>query len=498
MTPRKVTIKILNEVNILLLGLHGDHIKYFYDNYGVFVPSYNFNPKYKLGVWDGKIHFFSKDGKTYLFLIEEILPQLKKFGYTIELIDNRQNDVYQPDFIDENILSHSFHPRTNDPIILRDYQVDAVNSLIKFNHGLCLASTSSGKTKMCAALILAYNTISAKSITIVPSQTLIKQTKQEYINCEIDVGEYSGKEKSLNHPHVVSTWQALKNNLAVMNQFNMVIIDECHQLIGPTLQKIITVHGANIPYRFGFTGTLPKDPCNKMLVHVAVGPTRFSIPAHELIERGVLSTIQIDIMILDEDLRAEYAKEKKNSGIATSYEKFKQDYFGDYDAEKSYIHRKQSRIEWIASFLQIKLDATGNVLCLVDDIAFGRRITELLPNAIFVNGTDVKSASKRQKIYDMFETRDDLIVIATVHIAGTGLSIDRIFNLVTIDIGKSFTRVIQAVGRGLRKGADKSHISYSDICSDLKYGKKHLTERIKYYKEAKYKHSKKSISYHDK
>ena len=497
--PGKVVkIRILNEVHMMIVGLHGDHLMHFYNQYAILAANYFFNPKYKLGQWDGKIRYFNKDGKTYLFLLEEILPQLVKFGYSVELDDVRSTTSYQPDTIDENIFAHILHPDSQKPIILRDYQIDAVNVLIENGFGVCVAGTGAGKTFMCAALVMAHDALNIKSITIVPDQTLIRQTKRDYINCGLDTGEYSGNEKSLNHKHVVSTWQALQNNPMIMNNFDMVIVDECHGLRGNVLQKIICDHAANMPYRFGFTGTLPKDASEKMLVHIAVGPERYTIPAHELQERGVLSTVQIDIVQLEEDLTQEYNQWvlEECIGQPPNYNTFKDGYFGDFSAEKSYIQRKQSRIEWIADAIMVKADQKkGNVLCLVDSIPIGRQLAALIPNAIFVNGQDVKDAKKRQKIYDMFATHDNLVVIATVHIAGTGLSINRIFNLIFIDIGKSFIRVIQAIGRGLRMDEDKNHVSCTDICSDLKYGKKHLAERVKYYKEARYPHKKTKIKY---
>lgn len=856
--PGKVVkIRILNEVHMMIVGLHGDHLMHFYERYALLTANYFFNPKYKLGQWDGKIRYFNKDGRTYLFLLEEILPQLYRFGYKVEVEDVRETEAYQPDTINENIFAHILHPDSQRPIILRDYQVEAVNVLIEHGFGVCVAGTGAGKanslntkilttvgwvrmgditldhyvitpsntpakvigifpqgkkdiyeikfhdgasnmccldhlwkvkfpkqlhkawtddkivttseiisflhrknsgihtpgnvsiplcnpisyfhqetslnnmpnpyllglligdghigktsitmtsadlhiidnmqellthydlqitkqkygkygyaisnstkyqinrllqqlkelklsgcrswekfipepykwatienrlelirglmdtdgtvdkrgncsytttsqqlaldvqditrslgctctittrtpsytyngikkqgrtsytcfircsdpsmlfnlprkkercsvhnsrieltrrvkdirlvgheeaqcimidhpdhlyitddyvvthnTFMCAALVTAHDKLNIKSITIVPDQTLIRQTKRDYINCGLDTGEYSGTEKTLNHKHIVSTWQALKNNPQIMNTFDMVIVDECHGLRGNVLQKIICEHASRMSYRFGFTGTLPKDASEKMLVHIAVGPERYTIPAHELQDRGVLSTIQIDILQLEEDLTKEYEQwcaEENMGGKPPTYTEFKDSYFGDFSAEKSYVQRKQSRIEWIADAIQIKADQKkGNVLCLVDSIPTGRQIVNLIPGSIFVNGQDVKDAKKRQKIYDMFATHDNLVVVATVHIAGTGLSINRIFNLMFIDIGKSFIRVIQAIGRGLRMDDDKNHVSCTDICSDLKYGKKHLAERIKYYKEARYPHKKTKIKY---
>ena len=489
------TIKIISEVKIKLIGLHGDHLQQLYDRYGVLTQNYFFNPKFKLGQWDGKIRFFNKSGETYLFLIEEILPYLKNVGYDIKIVDVRDTEAFQPDFIDNQIFAHILHPDSGKPVILRDYQIEAVNSVIEAGYGVVVAGTGAGKTYMCAALVKAYDPLIKKSITIVPDQTLIRQTKRDYINCGLDTGEYSGKEKSLEHKHIVSTWQALQHNPDIIHLFDMVIVDECHGLRGNVLQKMITEQAGKIPYRFGFTGTLPKDPIEKMAVHLSVGPERYNIQAHELIDMKVLSTLQIDIVQLDEDLTEEYEKwceEECTFGKPPTYKVFKDEYFPDFSTEKSYTQRKQSRIEWLANFIEEKRSQKlGNVLCLVDNITFGRKIAELIPGAIFVNGQDVKDAKKRQKVYDMFAVNDNLVVIATVHIAGTGLSINRIFNLIAIDVGKSFIRVIQAIGRGLRRDdQDKTHINFTDICSDLKYGKKHLTERIKFYKEAKYPYTK--------
>lgn len=494
-----VKIKILDEVYVLIVGLQPNHIEWFVNKYSIFAENYFFNPLYKLGRWSGKIKFFGKDGKTYLYLLNQLLPDIKNLGYTLQLEDLRQTEAYYPEPITTDIFSHISHLDTNNPIKLRDYQVDAVNAVLQDGNGIILASTSAGKTFITAAICTVYGNLGLKTLTIVPNRDLIRQTKADYDNFLLDTGEYSGKHKTLNHQHIVSTWQALKNNPLLITTFQVVIVDECHGAKGPTLSKILTEHAGSIPHRFGVTGTLPKDPCDLMAVHLALGQVKYTILAHTLMNEGVLSTIQIDILQLEEDLTKEYdtwCKEECISiGRKPTYKEFKDGYFGDFDSERSYIRRKENRIEWIADLLLTKLDKSGNVLCLVDNIPFGRRIAALIPNSIFINGKDVRDPIKRQKVYDLFKTRDDLIVIATVNIAGTGLSINRIFNLITIDIGKSFIRVIQAIGRGLRKADDKSHVSYTDICSDLKYGKKHVTERIKFYKEARYPYKKYKVEY---
>lgn len=499
MTIRHCKIRLLDEVAAVVVGLHGDHSEYLYNKYAVPAPNHFFNPRFKLGQWDGKIHYFHKTGKTYVYLLEEILPTLIQFGYKVTIEDLRSADKVEPILITETVYSHIVHAETNQSTILRDYQVKGINQLLTYGCGILLACTGSGKTLVTATLCDSYGKLGIKTLTIVPSQDLIRNTKKDYIHYQLDVGEYSGALKDIDHQHVVSTWQALKNNLAIIHQFQMVVVDECHLAKGAVLTKILTDQSSKILYRFGVTGTLPKDPSDLMAVHVALGPVRATIEAHELMDRGILATLHIDVLQLEEDLWDEHQQFCQNDVVGSkppTYVQFKDGYFPDFMSEKSFIHRNTTRNEWIASCILAKQDKkTGNVLCLVDSISLGRELAGFIPGAMFVNGQDVKKPAKRQEIYDLFRTRNDLVVFATVHIAGTGLNIPRINYLFTIDIGKSFIRVIQGIGRSLRIAHDKTEVSYTDICSDLKYGKKHLKTRTNYYDEAKYLWKKYKIDY---
>lgn len=493
-------VRILDEVSCLVHGLKPEHHDFFYKKYGIPTANYFFNPRFKLGQWDGKIRYYHTTGKTFVYLLDEILPIIAKFGYKIKLSDERTTVVASASLIDDKIFEHIKHLDTGEPTILREHQVLGVNALLQAGSGICLAGTGAGKTLMCAALVQAYSIHGLKSLTIVPDGGLIRQTKADYINCGLDTGEYSGTTKTLDHQHIVSTWQALKNNPKLVGLFQVVIVDECHGLRGNVLQKIVTDNCAAIPYRFGFTGTLPKDPSETMAVKIAVGPVRYEMPAADLIDKGLLAKLNINVIQLEEDLQFEYQEYLKEQplqfGKPPTYSQFKDSYFPDFMSEKSYLHRKDERLEWIAMMLLTKQSQTkGNVLCLVDSITLGRQLADMIPGSYFVNGQDMKSQKKRTEIYELFKTRDDLMVFATVHIAGTGLSINRIFNLVFVDIGKSFTRVVQAIGRGLRLGHDKSSVEVTDVCSDLKYAKRHLATRVAYYKEQRYPFKKHKIDY---
>ena len=126
----------------------------------------------------------------------------------------------------------------------------------------------------------------------------------------------------------------------------------------------------------------------------------------------------------------------------------------------------------------------GNTLVLVDRIESGRIITNSIEDSVFISG-EVKTKDRKEE-YDEIKTSDNKIIVATYGVAAVGINIPRIFNLVLLEPGKSFVRVIQSIGRGIRKAEDKDFVQIWDLTAASKYAKRHLTERKKFYKEAHY------------
>lgn len=489
---KHATITLLDEVNVRVDGLDTEHHKLFWNAYGIYTENYFFNPKHKLGAWDGKIRYYHMDGATYFHLLEEIMPKIVALGYDVKLDDRRDSIFVSPPLIDNSFFSNITWPDTDEPVILYDHQVRVVNSLIADGSGLAIAATGAGKTLCCGALCSSYNKFGIRMLVIVPSQDLIEQTRSDFEWLQLDVGEYSGAKKDLEHATVVSTWQALQHNPTIINSFQGIIVDEAHGLTGPVLQSLLLQTGGKIAHRFGVTGTLPKPKTDELSVKLAVGPVKAVVPANELIELGILAKLDIHIQQLEEDFHEKYKEFLKVAIQKKTYTQFKDSYFPDFSAEKSYLQRNKVRNAYIAKRIQ-ELSLQGNTFVLVDGIDVGKNLANAIPGAVFVHGND--KSKVRKQIYKMFNTENNLVVIATVNIASTGINIKRIYNLCLIDIGKSFTRVIQSIGRGLRVAADKDHVDVFDFCSDLKYSRKHLTERQKYYKEAQYPFNKKVVQY---
>lgn len=464
---KKCTIIINDEISCIVGGLHPSDLNVLWDKFGIYVEGYRYMPAFQLKRWNGKKHFFDKEGKTFTKLLDEILPYLIAWEYEID-IDDRRMPVNQ---VSTRISADFF--QLGSEFQFRDYQINVVNKLLEAGSGFGICATGSGKTSMCAAICYVLAKQGFQIVVIVPGQDLITQTVAEFhdrlrnIADDITIGSYSGSEKQIDNNIVVATWQSLQNAPHYMSYFQAVIVDEAHGAKAEVIRDLINNHGKHIAYRYGVTGTFPKDEADQYALKCSIGQIIEQVSAAWLIEQGYLSSIDI---------------------TAIETQDVVEDEFPDYQSEKAYLSRSEARLETLARLIIEKRDELGNTLVLVNSISQGQALEELIPGSVFLFGESEKDL--RAQNYAEYAERDDIILIATVGIASTGISIDRIFCQWLIDIGKSFTRCIQSVGRGLRKKGDKNHIFVFDFHSKLKFSKKHFKKRKTYYEEAGYPISK--------
>jgi hypothetical protein len=222
----KVTVWLKDEINCVILGLSPEQHENLYDKFGYKTKNYFFNPRYKLGVWDGKLRFYNKSGSTYIYLLNKIIPQLMKWKCDIELKDDRKSIIVTPELVNENMFAHIKNEH-GDPYKLRWYQVEALNAVLTHNGGIMKAGTGAGKTIIGAALSKTYENLGLKTITIVPSKSLVTQSSLDYKMWGLDCGQYCGDIKELGHTHMVTTWQSLQNVPTILKDYDVVNVDEC-------------------------------------------------------------------------------------------------------------------------------------------------------------------------------------------------------------------------------------------------------------------------------
>lgn len=486
--PKKVaTITLLDEVSAVISGLRINDIEHFFEGYGLLTKNHFFDPRFKLGRWDGKIRFFSKGCKTYIQLLPDIIPELNDRGYDINLKDNRFSFSLDIESIDSSYFeSYGWE--------LGEHQVRAVNSITQNGHnGIIRVGTGGGKTLITAVLCDLYVRMGIKMIVIVPSEDLVLQTAKEISQFTFSVGVYYGKKKEHDLDVIVSTWQSLNTNKKMLTMFGGIIVDECHGANTSTqLAKLLGNEGRNHPVRIGLTGTLPDYHTDKLTVLCHLGPVRAVVKSSELIDKGWLSKLNLVLYQFKEDFKDEYKEfigslPEDSEYKDLTYTQYKNKVlFPAFDAEKRYLNSNTERLETICKAIQRLTDQYGNTFILVNTVNMGKKVEKILTSmecdAIFISS----KIKNRSDIYDLFKTNKNMIAIATLSLASTGLNIPRIFNLATIDQSKSFIRVVQTIGRGLRKAEDKDMVNVFDFHSDTKYAKRHYNKRLKIFKKEDY------------
>jgi len=480
----KIIIK--DEVNCKIEGLDLTTrqrlvTKFKYDD-----PKARYLPSVRLGRWDGKVPYFNLGGSTYVNMLPEIIEYLSERNWDFELSDLRPTrDPFEFTEITEDTFGDKTwpegHPAAGQPVVLRDYQMEIINRFLENTQCLQEVATGAGKTLMTAALSYSVEQY-GRSIVIVPNKSLVTQTEKDYRNLGLDVGVYFGDRKELGKTHTICTWQSL--NIMLKNTQNheadvtiqefledviCVMVDEVHMAKADALKTLLTGVMGNIPIRWGLTGTIPKEPFEYVALNVSLGSVVGQLSASELQAAGVLANCHVNIVQTTEHAA-----------------------FTNYQNELKYLTTNSDRLDYLSGLIA-QINQTGNTLVLVDRIESGKELVSRLPDSVFVSGN--MKGEARQDEYDEIATSTDKIIIATYGVAAVGINIPRIFNLVLLEPGKSFVRVIQSIGRGIRKAEDKDFVQIWDVTADCKYAKRHLTKRKQFYKEANYPFTQEKTTY---
>ena len=483
-----VTLEIRDEVNIRFQGLDVKTRRKISDEVKYFLPYAYHMPAFKLGRWDGCIRFCDIGGRSYIHLLDRLLPIVTGDGYEVNVVDNRKHWDLNFEHVEATSYDHiswpAKHPAAGLPIILRDYQVEVINRFLDNPQCLQEIATGAGKTLVTAVLSHKCEKF-GRTIVIVPNKDLVVQTERDYKNLGLDVGVLYGDRKEYDKHHTICTWQSLavlqkktKEGSAeveletFLNNVVCIMVDEVHKAKADVLKDLLSGMFKDVPVRWGLTGTIPKDDYEAVGCTCALGPVVGNLSSKELQDMGVLADLDISVLqMLDSPLG-----------------------FNGYAQELKWLTTDETRLKHISKIIS-QLSNDGNTLVLIDRIKTGEILTEMNSDWVFVSGG--MKVKDRQKEYEEISDMNNKVIIATYGVAAVGINIPRIFNLVMIEPGKSFVRVIQSIGRGIRKAEDKDYVNVVDITSDLKYSKRHLTKRKAFYREQNFRHTVTKVNYKD-
>ncbi len=464
--------------------------------FSFFVPGYKFMPAFRKRLWDGKIRLFdSRTGQLPAGLYSHVYNFAKNRGYDLHLLESDYGlpgDMFD---VDPEELYH-WIKTLRMPHKIRDYQFDALMHAIKNKTGILVSPTGSGKSLIIYCLVRYYHEVLSyynhvykgdkKVLIIVPTTSLVEQMFEDFRSYGPDLGIesychkiYSGKDKNSDCGCFISTWQSIyKLPFDWFEQFGMVIGDECHGFKAKSLTSIMN-KSTEAEYRYGTTGTLDGTQTHELVLQGLFGKVFKVTTTKKLQESDTLAELNINRIEL------EYSdKVKKEFGKK------------EYQEEIEFIVSNEKRNKFIKN---LALDLKGNTLVLYNYVEkHGKPIFELIDDnsagrkVFFVSGqTDTND---REAIRKIIEKQKNAIVVASLGTFSTGINIRNLHNIIFASPSKSQIRVLQSIGRGLRKSDNNEPTKLYDIIDNISWKSRknfayvHAEERLKIYNKEKFNH----------
>lgn len=426
---------------------------------------YQHMPKYKAHMWDGFVSLLEKDTfpTGLVNVVMEALEEVaEEYEYAVIFVDDklRYPNTFMPE-LDENYLSE---------IILRDYQLETIRRLVSGKRGIAHLATNSGKTVIIAALCKIIN---GGSIVLTHKKELLYQTSEVIHKLTgLSIGLVGDGHFDLDQHITVAMVQTLAHQLDSdifinhKDTFTTLIIDECHHTSSRTMMDVV-MH-IDAPYRFGFSGTpLKYKALPDLQLTAATGPVLIRVDNELLIQEGYSAKPEILLYEIENDT------EFKKSNYSESY-----------DGMIVNNSKRNDKIVQLATNYFMKNQV---ILILVEQLEHQTNIYKGLirmvgsSNVTSMNGS--QSMEFRKSEISNMRSGKSHIYIAT-EILGEGVDIPAIDVLMLASGGKSHIRLLQRVGRGMRKkGGDNKLVVIDFIDHGNKYLERHSKARINIYNQ---------------
>ena len=441
--------KLITDNPKLLEALH--------DKYGFLVPGYNYTPQYKRRVWDGKKHYFAKNGTFRTGILSRIVNDLLTIGAENVGL-NRTHKI--PDIIPlKTVKKFNYY----------DYQKEAIQHVLNFNRAVIESPVGSGKTLIMAGIVASL--APRKMVILFKEKGILKQTYDFFKTCGIQSLGINSGEGFIYGDIMLSTVQSIEKILDThLQEAEVLMIDEAHQFCkGETTIAAIEAF-PNAIFRIAFTATVPSeknDIHGRLTLEGAFGAVYSTRSTEDLIKDGKLAKPNIQIL----EFKPTLTLEDEDLGYQQIYEKF--------------IVNNEQRNQMIANIYElIKKSPKSKTLILVKNLEHLHKLKDLIPHAYTVEGKD--NIEERYDIIQAFIKDDNHPVIIGTNVMQTGININEISHMINARGLEGEIPTIQGLGRGIRKAENKTEMHFYDFYDTVPYLEKHSKSRIKHYENHKF------------
>jgi superfamily II DNA or RNA helicase len=367
------------------------------------------------------------------------------------------------------------------PFPLRDYQYEAFSWGVERKRATFVSPTGSGKSLIIYILMRWYlQKHDKKVLIIVPTTSLVEQLYKDFQDYGFRSDDhvhkiYSGKDKKTNKRIVITTWQSIHRLTPDwFADYGCIFGDECHGFKAKSLSSIMN-KATQAEYRFGTTGTLDGTQTHKLVLEGLFGPVKKVTTTKKLQENDTLAALDIDVLLI------QYPDQVRKDCVNKTYVQ-----------EMDFIVRHEGRNKFIRN---LALTQQGNTLVLFQYVEkHGKQLQKLISekrkDVYYVHGNT--HTDDREAVRGIVENKTNAIIVASMGTFSTGINIKNIHNIIFASPSKSQIRVLQSIGRGLRKSTDGRSTKLYDLTDDLHWqGRKNYTlnhsfERIKIYESEEF------------
>lgn len=449
------------------------------DHFSVANPAYRRNQRFS----PSRLYAITPSGKFDVGLLNEI----KNYCIANQIFYKIDADVsldYYNGFKNPEIIKYP-------SIVYREHQEKSIINGLKTGKGVVLIPTAGGKTLAIAGLIesirLNLKKPNALALVLVPSLQLVEQTYKDFQAYGLkNLTKWSGDNKpDFTATTIIAGNQILlseKTDLSILTDVEILIVDETHVLKkNNEINKILKFINTN--FRYGFTGTLPSDKIDQWNIIGKLGPIIYQEKTEDLKNKKYVSNFRIVILNIIHKKLPNFSINLTKPAEA-------------YQQELEFLLQNQRRNEIIC---QLSNKLNNNTLIMVDRIDHGILLEKQLKDICskerpiyFIQG--LTEMEERERIRELMDNRNDVIVIAISKIFSTGINIPNLHNIIFASAGKAKIKIMQSIGRALRLHPTKTIANIFDVADNTKYGKIHLEERKKLYKSENFNYEEKNIN----
>jgi len=466
------------------------------------IDSWRFNPLVKRGVWDGYVSYIKDDKWIPAGLWRYVMNICKEYKYDLKI-----NGIKR--LIDPNINAESFEAYALDlfkgsEMTPRDYQIDAAYNILKFRKCLAELATSAGKT-LISFLTVAYmleKKKATKILFIVPNVSLVVQAHEDFHDynyrnrIDLRIQQiFAGQKLKDNKNIIIGTYQSLvKKPNEYFADFDAVIVDETHKAKSASIKTILQ-KCVNAQYRYGLSGTLPKNgTLDQLTLMSQTGPVITEIKAAFLQREGYIAKCAVKVIEMD------YATDKQKTALMELAQN-KYENKDVFSLEQNFVINNAARLDFISNVIG---KVPRNSLVLFHRIEHGQRLYEKLrqesdKRVFYVDGgtsTDIREEYKKK-----MEAGEEIVIVASYGTFSTGISIKKIHNIFFTESFKSEVIIRQSIGRGLRQHESKDKVLIIDFVDNIRtiewdnYLYKHGKARQAIYKQEKFDYTIKKVNF---